>query len=132
MRTGVLFITLFGLAVSAGCQMMEQHRSPEVITTAPPYWQSPNQLAQSQMAEMRVFHEKEAALMSEEMLLFRNHEIERLEAASKGLEKSRPRQSVAEMPPPRDKWNPFRRQTKERTSETPAISSRLGESSIVR
>jgi len=65
--------------------------SPDIITV-PPYWQSQNQHMQDHLAEMRAFHEKESAEMSEDIYIVRNREMERLEAAGKELEKDRLRQ----------------------------------------
>jgi hypothetical protein len=88
MHSKYLFTLLLIGAVSAGCNIMDRQPAPNVAAP-PPYWQSQNRAAQSQLAEMRAFHEKESATISEEMHVFRNREIERLESAGKELEKER-------------------------------------------
>jgi hypothetical protein len=66
---------------------MFDRQPPPNIETTPPYWQS-----QSQLEELRLFHEKETAnmaRMSEDVHVVRNREMERLEAASKELEREK-------------------------------------------
>ena len=83
------FIFLLVFVIAPGCNMLDSNRSPNV-TTPPPYWQTPSrlahgQLAESQLSEIRAFHEKETAAISEEMHVFRNREVERLSASGKEL-----------------------------------------------
>ena len=80
--------TLLIFVVLAGCNLMDQQQSPN-ITTAPPYLQPRSERVQSQLDEMRAFHEKESAAMSEEVYVVRNREMERLKVAGKELEKDR-------------------------------------------
>jgi hypothetical protein len=84
-----LFAPLLVLSVlTAGCNLMEQQTPPNVAET-PPYLQPRSELAQSQLAEMRAFHDKESAQMTEEMRVIRNREIERLETAGKEIEQEK-------------------------------------------
>jgi len=101
--------------LTSGCKMQDHQRSPNVAT-APPYWQSHSQQAQSQLDDMRAFHKKESAEMTEEMNVFRNREMERLTTAgeeprreqNKEMNEVRivPQQEIiAKTPVPREKWN---------------------------
>ena len=78
-----LLIPLLMFALSAGCT--RDRVPPPDIAKVPPYWQSQSQLEQNQLQEMRTFHEKESAKMSEELLVFRNGKTERLAATGKEL-----------------------------------------------
>jgi len=105
-----IFVLLLLLVTTAGC-MLDRQQTPSV-TTAPPYWQSQNQLAQSQVEDARAFHERESGALSEEMNVFRNREMERLAAAGKELEKERDRAEKppkpaepAPVPAQREKWS---------------------------
>jgi|GEM_PF-2293955 len=89
------FILPLVLAVTAGCNMLERQSAPNV-TTAPPYWQSQSQQAETQLADMRAFHERESAELSDEMHVFRNREIERLAAAGKEMERENSREAGRE------------------------------------
>ena len=124
-----LSISLLILVMTAGCHMLDQ-QSPPDVRTAPPYWQSQHQLAKSQLAEMHAFHDKESAQISEDINRFHNHEIERLQAAGKELEKDKPQQKneVKTQEPGEkgqsEKWNWFKKKNKETKIETSAVSSR--------
>jgi hypothetical protein len=121
------FISLLMLVMTAGCTMLDQ-QSPPDVKMAPPYWQSQNRPAQSQFAEMRSFHEKESAQMSEEMHRFHNHEIERLQAAGKEWEKDKSQQqNNATTQDQKEKWSWFKKKSKDTKKETPEVSSRLDE-----
>jgi len=84
------FFLLLMFSVSAGCTMLDRNQPPNV-TTAPPYWQSESQrqLADRQLGEMRAFHEKESVKMTDDMHVFRNHEMERLESVGEELKKDK-------------------------------------------
>ena len=70
---------------------------------------------------MRAFHEKEADKISEDVHVFRNHEMERLAAAGKELEREKPRQEVPQkMPEQRKQWASwFKKKDK---NNTPLVS----------
>ena len=117
MSAKYLFAPLLIFAVSAGCTM-DRTSSPNVMTV-PPYLQSQNQLAQTQLAEMRVFHEKETSKMSEDMHIFQNREIERLAATGKELE-SRPPENPPTTHVQQGKWtNWFKKKNKD---DAPLVS----------
>ena len=105
MSTQHLFtLLLLVFTVSSGCNLMERQQSPNIAET-PPYWQPKSEMAHSQLAGMRAFHEKESAKMSEDMHAARNREIERLEAVSKELEKDkRGKESYEKTLERREKW----------------------------
>jgi len=66
---------------------MDQQQSPNIAET-PPYWQPRSELVHSQqLAEMRAFHERESAKISEDMRVARNREMDRLATAGKALER---------------------------------------------
>ena len=119
------FVLLLMLAASAGCHTLDRQPPPNV-TAAPPYWQSQSQrqLAESQLNEMRTFHEKESAKLSEDVHVFRNHEMARLENAGKELEKDKLWQEDYEKTVERrKKWTSwFKSQPQENTKETPSMS----------
>jgi len=81
------FALLLIFVIMPGCHFLDQS-SPHVMTV-PPYWQSQHQRMQDQLTDIRAFHEKESAEISEDMYIVRNREMERLEAAGKELEKER-------------------------------------------
>ena len=83
-----LFALLLMFAVMPGCGLLDRHSPPNIVS-APPYLQSENQQMRDQLTEMRIFHEKESAKISEDLHIVRNREMERLGAASKELEKDR-------------------------------------------
>jgi hypothetical protein len=107
-----LFLLLM-FVVSAGCTMLD--RSPPDIEAAPPYLQSHSQRTQSQLDEMRVFHDKESAKMSEDMYIFRNREMERLVSTGKELEREKLWQEDYEKTlERREKWTSwFKKKNKE-------------------
>ena len=115
-----LFILLLIFATVVGCNLLDRQPAPNIKTT-PPYWQS-----QRQLEELRTFHEKESAKMSQEMHVVRNREMERLEAAGKELEKDKLWQEDYEKTlERRAKWTGwFKKKDK---TEAPAISSRTDE-----
>ena len=126
MPTKYLFALLSIVAITAGCNMMDRQSAPS-ITTPPPYWQSHSQLAGGQLADIRAFHEREAAEMSEGMQVFRNREMERLAATGKELEREETRkppqqqESFSNTPAQRERWSwtnwtsRFRTQSKDNT-----------------
>ena len=124
------FVLLLMFAVSAGCTMLDR-QSPPNVATAPPYWQSESQrqLADSQLAEMRAFHEKESAKIAEDVHVFRNHEMVRLENAGKELEKDRLWQEDYEKTiERRNKWTSwFKSKPNSATSDPP--TARISEAS---
>ena len=108
-----LFILLSVVTITAGCNMMDRQSTPKVATP-PPYWQSQSQLEANHLAEMRAFHERKSAEMSEGVHVFRNREMERLTAAGRDLEREREgnnhqpapsRESVAKASEQRKKWS---------------------------
>ena len=110
--------------LSAGCNMLDR-QSPPNVTTAPPYWQSEGQrqLAENQLEEMRAFHKKESANIADDVYVFRNHEMARLENAGKELEKDKLWQEDYEKTLEQRKkltsW--FKSKSKETTGDTPAM-----------
>lgn len=86
MPTKHFFALLLIFAMSAGCNLMDRQTPPNVAET-PPYLQPRSEQTQSQLAEMRVFHEKDFAKMSDDMHVARNREMERLGSAGKELAK---------------------------------------------
>ena len=135
MSTKHLFTLLLVFAVSAGCNLMDRQQSPNVAET-PPYLQPQSELARSQLADMRAFHEKESAKMSEDIRVARNREMERLEATGKELERDKPRQEDYEKTQERRaKWTSWFTRTNKNDKEdvSPAMNSRLsGASTHVR
>jgi len=107
--------------VTTGCNTTQ--RSSPNVATIPPYWHSQNQQTHNQVAEMRAFHEKESEKMSEDLHVFRNREMERLEATSKELEKDRHRQHVEKTSEPSGKWTGwFKKKSKESEQDIPLVS----------
>jgi len=119
------FALLLMSLVSSGCNMMARQSSPNV-TKAPPYWQSEGQrqLADRQLEEMRAFHEKESAKIADDMHVFRNHEMERLENAGKELERDKLWQEDYDKTlENRKKWTSwFKSKPKETTTDAPEMS----------
>jgi hypothetical protein len=102
-----------------GCTVLDRH--PPNVESAPPYWQPESQRAvQNQLEEMRVFHDKESAKMSEEVHVFRNKEMDRLASAGKELEKDKLWQEDYEKTlERREKWTSwFKKKNKENKNET--------------
>jgi len=89
-----LFSLLLMIIVSAGCGILD--RSSPNVAALPPYWQPQGQAAPSQFDEMRAFHDKESAKMSEDMHVFRNREMERFATAGKELETDKRQQGSNE------------------------------------
>ena len=75
MSTKSLFALLSVLVIIVGCKTFDWNREPNVITP-PPYWQTQSQ--QNELTEMRAFHERRSAEMSEGVNVFRNREMERM------------------------------------------------------
>jgi hypothetical protein len=122
MSSKYLFLSLL-FVVSAGCTMLD--RRPPNLESAPPYWQPESQrVVQNQLEEMRVFHDKESAKMSEDIHIFRNQEIERLASAGKELEKDKLWQEDYEKTlKRREKWTSwFKKKDKESISDAPLAS----------
>ena len=122
MSSRYLYILILLFAVSAGCAMLD--RKPPEVATTPPYLQSQSELAQDQLDEMRAFHDKESAKMSEEMHVFRNREIERLAETGKELERDKRWQEDYERTlQRREKWTSwFKKKNKEDKSDAPSVS----------
>jgi hypothetical protein len=98
MSVRYLFIPFLIFAVSAaGCT--RDRLSSADVAVVPPYWQSQSQLAQSQFEEMRKFHEKESAKMSEDIHTFRNSKTERLAATGKEMKNDQQQQENRPKPP---------------------------------
>jgi len=113
------------LVVLAGCNLMDRQTPPNIAET-PPYLQPRSELAQSQLAEMRAFHEKESAKMSEDIRVARNREMERLEAAGKELEQERLwKEDYEKTQERRSKWTSWFKKTGKKT-DAPMVSSRIG------
>ena len=83
-----LFFLGLVLAISAGCSVVDRQSSPGVAET-PPYLQPRSELAQSQLADMRAFHEKEFAKMAEDLQTVHSREIESIGTAGKDFERDR-------------------------------------------
>lgn len=124
------FALLLIFAVSAGCTLDRQ--SPPNVTAVPSYWQPQSQHEQSQLAEMRAFHESESAKMSENLHVFRNHEIERLAATGKDAEKVETVEKVEKEPlrqaeptktaEQRKKWTSLNWFSKKSKNDAPLVS----------
>jgi len=116
-----LYIPLLTLVLAAGCTLDSQQRTS--VTPPPPYWQSQNQQMRDQLSEMRVFHEKESEKMSDDLHVFRNYEIERLEAAGKQLQREQVAKQVPEQTPAkREKWSWFKKKDKDHVANTPQLT----------
>ena len=107
---------------------MDRQQQPNVAET-PPYLQPQSELAQSQLAEMRAFHEKESAKMAEDLRIIRNGEMERLAATSKELEKNQRRQEdydrTLDRREKQTSW--FKKsEKKDNNDSAPKVSSRIG------
>ena len=123
-----LFTLLLVFVVSAGCNLMDRQQSPNVAET-PPYLQPQSELARSQLADMRAFHEKESAKMSEDIRVARNREMERLEVAGKELERDKFWQEDYEKTQERRaKWTSWftRTNTNDKKNTSPVVSNRIG------
>jgi len=88
MYTKYLFALLLVFVVSAGCTLMDKQQSPSVAET-PPYLQPRSGQTQNQLAELRAFHEKDSAKISEDLRVAHNREMAKLEAAGKELEREK-------------------------------------------
>lgn len=122
MSSKYLFVLILTLILSAGCNILDRS-APNVVTT-PPYWQLQGGYTQSQFDEMRAFHEKESAKMSEDMHVFRNREMERLATAGKELEIETQRQEGDKKAVERrEKWTSwFNKKGKENENPPPLVS----------
>jgi len=128
-----LFFALLTLLLASGCSL-EKQPAPNVAE-APPYWLSQRERSQSQLTELRAFHEKESAEMSEDVHVFRNHEMERLAAAGKELEaESRQQAHQKKQPEQQDKgiFSFFKKKRKDDTEDAPSVSRTGGEVQNVR
>jgi hypothetical protein len=123
-----LFLSLL-FVVSAGCTMLD--RRPPNLESAPPYWQPESQRVQSQLEEMRVFHDKESAKLSEDIHVFRNREMDRLASAGKEVEKDKLwQEDYKKTIERREKWTSwFKKKNKENKNDAPVAS---GTNKIVR
>ena len=126
--TKVFFVLIFFFATAAGCSLLDRQPPPNIETT-PPYWQP-----QSQMEELRSFHDKESAKMSQlsnEVHIVRNREMERLEAASKELEKEQHWQEDYEKTVERrEKWSGWFK--KKNKNDAPLTSSHASKTKSTR
>ena len=123
-----LFTLLLILVLSAGCNLMDRPQPPNIAET-PPYWQPRSELANSQLAEMRAFHERESAKISEDMRVARNREMDRLAAAGKELERNqRWQEDYEKTQERRANWMSwFQRTNKNAPKDTaPSMVSRIG------
>jgi len=123
-----LFTLLSVLALSAGCNLMDRPQPPNIAET-PPYWQPRSELANSQLAEMRAFHERESAKISEDMRVARNREMDRLAAAGKELERNqRWQEDYEKTQERRANWMSwFRKTNKDAPKDAaPSMVSRIG------
>ena len=131
MSAKYFFILLSVFAVSVGCNLMDRQPSPNVAET-PPYLQPRSGQAQSQLAEMRAFHEKESAKMSEDMRVARSREMERLETVGKELERDQRWQEdyerTLERREKQGNWTSWFKKTDKNDKKQPApvVSSRIG------
>ena len=128
MPTKLFFTLTLMFAVATGCNLMDRQTPPNIAET-PPYWQPQSEIAHQQLADMRAFHERETAKMSEDIQVARNREMERLEATGKELEKERLWQEDYEKTVERrEKWsNWFKKTEKEtKTEASPIMTSRIG------
>ena len=123
-----LFVLLPMLAVLPGCNLMERQSSPNVTQT-PPYLQPRSELAHSQLEEMRAFHEKESARISEDLRSAHIREMERLDATGKELEKDKfwqeNHEKTLKQSEQRISW--FKQTDKDtKKSTAPVLTSRIG------
>ena len=131
MPTKHLFILVLTSALLSGCNLMDRQKTPNIAET-PPYWQPQSELARQHLADVRAFHERESAQMSEDIRVARNREMDRLQAARKELEKDQLWQEDYEKTlERREKWtNWFKRTGKtekeENQSESSMATSRIG------
>lgn len=109
-------------AVIAGCNLLDRQPAPNIVTV-PPYLHSQSQ---SELEEIRVFHDKESAKILEDIHIVRNHEIERLEAAGKEIERDKLwQEDYKKTVEQREKWTSWFK--KKNNNETPMVSSRTDE-----
>ena len=128
MPTKYFFVALLMFVLVSGCALEDKPVSN--VTVAPPYWQSHNDRTQSQLDELRAFHERESTAMTENMYIFRNHEMERLAATGEELETENRRQANQEnKPAPAQKWTFWfsKNKNKDDKDSTPAVSRTGGE-----
>jgi len=124
MPTKHFFILSLALAVLAGCNVLDRHSPPSIAET-PPYWQPQSGQERSQLADMRAFHERETARMSEDMRIVHNRELARLEAAGKELERDKRWQEDYEKTlERRERWSGLFKKT-DKNGATPMVS-RIG------
>lgn len=117
----LFFLFFFFVTTATGCSLLDR-QSPPNIETTPPYWQP-----QSQLKELRTYHDKESTKMSQmsnEIHIVRNREMERLEAAGKELEKEQQHQQedYEKTVERREKWAGWFK--KKNKGEAPLTSSR--------
>ena len=122
MSSKYLFTLLQILILSVGCSLLDRS-SPNVATT-PPYWQPQGDHAQSQLNELRAFHDKESAKMSDDVHVFRNREMERLAHTGKELEIDQRGQDDHEKNMERrEKWTSwFPKKNKKSENDEPLVS----------
>jgi len=123
------FVLLFTLTLSAGCNLMERH-SPPTVAETPPYLQPRSELMQSQLAEMRAFHEEESAKMSEDLRSSHNREMASLEAVRREQEMDKRRQEeyAKTLERREQQWASSLKKTDNGNKKSPApvMTSRLG------
>ena len=90
MSAKYLFALLSVLFVLAGCNLTDRQQSPSLAQT-PPYLQPQSDRTQSQLAELRAFHERESAKMSEDLRVVHNREMAQLETTGKEMQRDKPR-----------------------------------------
>ena len=131
MPTKHLFTLLITIAVSAGCNLIDRQQPPNVSET-PPYLLPQSEFTRSQLEDMRAFHEKESAKMSEDIRVARNREMERLAAVGKELDRDKHWQEDYEKTQERRaKWTSWFTRTNKNDPKaaTPVMSSRIGSTS---
>ena len=109
MSTKNLFALLSVLVIVVGCKTFDWNRDPSVITP-PPYWQTQSQ--QDELAEMRAFHERRSAEMSEGVNVVRNREMERMAVTGREMDREMdkkqppsPQGKAMTTPEKRERWS---------------------------
>ena len=131
MSTNHFFALLLVFTVSAGCSVVDRQSSSTVAET-PPYLQPRSELAQSQLADMRAFHERDTAKMTEDLRAAHNREMGAFGTAGKELERDkRPPEDFGRTPPQPEKrtgWTSWFKKTENdnKKAEPPVMSSRIG------
>jgi len=95
MSTNHLLTLLLVFAMSMGCSVMDRQPS-STVTETPPYLQPRSEQSHHQLAEMRVFHEKDTARMAEELRAAHSREMGSLVTTGKELERDQRQQDTSD------------------------------------